>query len=429
MQPKHNSSSQERKSQWIKFIGLLLSVVTGIVVLVSITHRNNSVAVTQNEKLKFETPLLHVNDGSVILEKAQKSASDAGKKATELEQKLADISQSQAKMVEEIQHRMDMIEKNVQGKQQDSAMMASMDPLSAGHDGQNSNGQMIRRDKLNLSNTTSQISEKYRKPVKNPDTYVPAGTFVQGVIIEGADASAAVTAQTAPEPMLIRLTANGTLPNRRQSHLKDCTVTLAASGDISSERGKIRTERLSCVKPDGRIIEIKVEGNIAGADGKNGMRGNPVWRENALLQRAFTAGALSGLSEGISQTYTTNSISPLGATQTTNNGKILQVGAARGTGKAMDKLADYNIQRAEQYHPVIQLSAGSVVDVVFLEGFYLDGKKHNDNEDVEVESKTPQSHTFFSTEQNTQLPLTPEQVARIDARSAELGLNVKQGGG
>jgi conjugal transfer pilus assembly protein TraB len=240
-----------------------------------------------------------------------------------------------------------------------------------------------------------------------------------------------VTAQSEPEPMLIKLTADGTLPNRHHSHLKGCTITLAASGDISSERGKIRTERLSCVKPDGQIIEIKVEGNVAGTDGKNGMRGNPVWRENALLQRAFTAGALSGLSEGISQTYTTNSISPLGNTQTTDSSKILQVGAARGTGKALDKLADYNIQRAEQYHPVIQLSAGTLVDVVFLEGFYLDGKKHNENEEFEVETKqsTTQNHPFFEPESSSQtLPLTPEQVARIDEHSKELGLTVKHEG-
>ena len=45
----------------------------------------------------------------------------------------------------------------------------------------------------------------------------------------------------------------------------------------------------------------------------------------------------------------------------------------------MDKIADYNIRRADQYHPVIQLSAGTIVDVVFLKGFYLDGQKH-DNE-------------------------------------------------
>lgn len=428
MHPNHIDPNQEKKNQWITFIALLSSVVIGVIVLISFVHKDKSVSTSQkDEKLKFETPMLHVNDEKYILEKAQRRASDAEKKASELEQKIVDISQTQTKMVEEFQHRMGMLEKNMQAKREENAMTASLDPLIGQVGESNNPGQMIRRDKLNLVSTSLNIEER-KQPIKTPNTYVPAGTFVQGVIIEGADTSAGVNAQANPEPMLIRLTSNGTLPNRHHSYLKDCVVTLAASGDISSERGKIRTERLSCVKHTGGIIDIPVEGNVAGSDGKNGMRGNPVWRENALLQRAFTAGALSGLSEGLSQTYTTNSISPLGSTQTTNNGKILQVGVARGTGKAMDKLADYNIQRAEQYHPVIQLSAGTVVDVVFLKGFFLDGKRHNENEEEqqEVQTKPVPTHSFFPSTQNSQLPLTPEQVARLDERSKELGLRVKR---
>ena len=61
----------------------------------------------------------------------------------------------------------------------------------------------------------------------------------------------------------------------------------------------------------------------------------------------------------------------MGSTQTVSNDGIFKYGAAQGIGKAMDRLADYNINRAEQYHPVIQLSAGTVVDIVFLKGFSL----------------------------------------------------------
>lgn len=412
-------SQQEKRIQWIKLIALLFIVMAVLLVVIFLINKNDAPTMPhQEEKITLETPMLHVNDSNYILEKAQKKAADAEKKLAELEKKLNDISTMHMSYAQEVRQRMELLEKSTQQKQQEQAMLLSTDPLVNGNDA----SQVIRRDKLNLVVSPS-LEDQYKKPSKNPDTYVPAGTFVQGVIIEGADAAANVTAQTNPEPMLVRLISNGTLPNRRRSHLKDCVVTLAASGDISSERGKIRTERLSCVKPNGEIIDVAVEGNIAGGDGKNGMRGNPVWRENALLQRAFTAGALSGLSEGISQSYTTNSISPLGNTQTTNNGKILQVGAAKGTGKAMDKLADYNIQRAEQYHPVIQLSAGTVVDVVFIKGFYLDGKKHDGNEET-VENKPIPTQSFLQPTDNTQLPLTPEQIARLDQRSKELGLRV-----
>ena len=90
-------------------------------------------------------------------------------------------------------------------------------------------------------------------------------------------------------------------------------VTAAVVGDISSERGQIRLERMSCTFPNGEIVEQPVEGTVFGMDAKNGVRGTPVWREGALLGRAAVAGTLSGLGSAVSQTYTTNSISPLGA--------------------------------------------------------------------------------------------------------------------
>jgi conjugal transfer pilus assembly protein TraB len=83
-------------------------------------------------------------------------------------------------------------------------------------------------------------SDEATLPLKNPETYVPAGTFVQAVMLGGADASAAVNSSSNPVPMLFRITADGTLPNHKKSHLKDCVVTAAVVGDISSERGLIR---------------------------------------------------------------------------------------------------------------------------------------------------------------------------------------------
>jgi conjugal transfer pilus assembly protein TraB len=136
--------------------------------------------------------------------------------------------------------------------------------------------------------------------------------------------------------MLFRLIEQGTLPNHRKSHLKDCVVTAAVVGDISSERGMIRLESLSCAFPNNEVVDQSVEGTIFGSEGKNGVRGNPVWREGALLQRAFAAGALSGFSNALSQTYTANSISTLGNVQTVNGSKVAQYGLANGAGTAMD---------------------------------------------------------------------------------------------
>ena len=211
---------------------------------------------------------------------------------------------------------------------------------------------------------------------KTVENFVPAGTFAKAVLLSGADASAAVNSQTNPDPMLFRIVENGTLPNDATSHLKDCVLTSAVTGDISSERGKIRFERMSCTKEDGSVLEVPVEGYVAGTDGKNGIRGIPVWREGALTERAFIAGTLSGFSDAVQSQYVTTSTSALGSTETINDGDSVKYGVANGFSSASDRLAKYYIQRAEQYHPVIQIGPGVVVDVVFLKGFYIDGLDH-----------------------------------------------------
>lgn len=231
--------------------------------------------------------------------------------------------------------------------------------------------QQIRIDKLSVSSGRSSeaSSEANNKTAKN---YVPAGTFVKAIMLGGADVAAGAMSQSDPVPMLFRILGAGNLPNYRKSSLKNCIVTAAVIGDISSETGKIRLERMSCARPSGRVIDLPVEGTVFGPSGKNGVRGTPVWREKELLQRAFVAGTLSGISDGVSQKYTTTTISPSGAIQTLDKDAIFKHGASQGIGKAMDKLAEYNIRRAEQYHPVIQISAGTLVDIVFLKGFFLE---------------------------------------------------------
>lgn len=238
-------------------------------------------------------------------------------------------------------------------------------------------------------------------------------------MLGAADASAGVNGSANPSPLLFRIVAEGTLPNHQKSHLKDCVVTAAVVGDISSERGQIRIERMSCTFPNGEIVEQQVQGTVFGMDSKNGVRGNPVWREGALLGRAAVAGTLSGIGSGISQSYTTNSISPLGTTQTVSGGDIFKYGAAQGAANAMSKLADYNIRRAEQYHPVIQLSAGQPVDVVFLTGFYLDGRK---NEDVKKETDAG-SDLFSSSGQmaTTGLTISQKELEKIKQHEESMG--------
>jgi len=434
-------------------LAIMISVIVIIIIAGYwlITSHTSDSSESKIEKDKFSSPLKNIDAESIVLEKTQKSYYEVKKQADDIQDKVTNFTNNKNTEIEslkknndELVKRMTTMEKQYQTVLENAASTSShtssipgsdeyqgnLLPAPSGLNSKNSMnapiGNAIREDSLSLTNKASYTENN--KPNKNPDSYVPAGTFVKAIMIGGADASAAVNAQANPVPMLFRLVANGTLPNHKKSHLKDCFITAAAVGDISSERGQIRTESISCVFPSGEVVDQQVEGTVFGPDGKNAVRGNYYMGGARFIGNAFAAGTLSGLSEGLSQTYTSNSISAEGDVQTVNSGRIFQYGAAKGTSKAMDKLADYNIQRADQYHPVIQLSAGTAVDVVFLKGFYLDGRKHEIRDTVSdnIPNKVNNSPTLFP-EQNTEsqtLPLSDESVRRIQARSKELGLRV-----
>ncbi|HVV69604.1 MAG TPA: TraB/VirB10 family protein [Gammaproteobacteria bacterium] len=403
--------------------------------LLSQSSSNNKAVKKPETSTDFTSPLSHVNENSIWVERTQNALAKQQKTTETLQQQLqllsqdkekqAQSSQNENKQVEALQNQVNQLQQTLNKNKPSGVASGGEFPSAPGTsiDGMN-DGTGISEDVLqltpqNLSLKTSAI------PSRNPDTYVPSGTFVRAVMIGGADASAGVSSQSNPTPTLFRIIDPGTLPNHHKSHLKDCVATAAVIGDISSERGQMRLERLSCVSPKGQIIDMPVAGTVFGPEGKNGVRGMPLWREGALLKRAFIAGSLSGLSSGIAQQYTSTALNPYGSTTTVNNSDIFKYGAAQGASNAMDKLADYNIRRADQYHPVIQLSAGTVVDIVFLEGFYLDGQKHDDKTEVTVPpfamttTTSTGSSASLSTPPPQTLPLTPQQIEMLKSQTTQ----------
>lgn len=235
-------------------------------------------------------------------------------------------------------------------------------------------------------------------PLRNIHTYVPAGAFAKAVLLSGLDASAGVSSQANPRPVLLRITSWGTLPRFAQSTLKHCFITGAGIGDISSERAYIRLETLSCRRAQGVLTDFPVYGTVVGPDGKAGIKGRAIWREGLQLQRALLAGSFSGFASGIANTNTVEQLTPLGQTTRVLSGNTLRYGLAQGASNAMERLADYHIKRAEQYQPVIEIKSGTVVDVLFLKGFYVNGYTPSNQQPAATTAPAPA------------IPLTQEEV-------------------
>lgn len=432
---QQNSTPEVKKKQNRNLI-IVISVIVIAFMFLFFAMESKPKAHVQKEQVEFASPIKHVDAESALIEKAETRLAIAEKNTENLKKEVAELSRdkkeqekNQPKEQEQVTlltNRVMELEKKLTQTPTTASTQNYTGTIFPSPNQQETSGknhevlmtQGIRDDDIILAPSV----DAQTVPLKNPETYVPPGTFVKAVTLGGADASAAVNAQANPTPMLFRIIEDGTMPNNKKSRLKGCLATAAVMGDISSERGMARLETLSCIDPDSnRITDMSVEGTVFGSEGKNGIRGTPIWREGALLQRAFVSGSLSGFAKGLSQQYTVNSVSPLGNTQTISGGDVFKYGAAGGASNAMEKLADYNIQRAEQYHPVLQLSAGTTVDLVFLKGFYLDGQKHDDTKQSNVNLNTVQTtgQTVDETK-SLQLPLTPEQIKRLKEHEAEL---------
>ena len=208
-------------------------------------------------------------------------------------------------------------------------------------------------------------------------SWLPAGAYAEAVVLAGVDASAGVSSQGDPRPVLFRLTGKARSAaaegKAMEADVEGCTLTGAAYGDLSSEKVYVRLQTMTCAGSEaGTVIETKVSGFVAGG-GKAGVRGPVVSREGALVEKAFLAGLVSGAGETAANVLQAPA-GTAGAESAASLGDLGRAGLGAGAGSAGRRVADYLIRRAEQYQPVIQLQTGTRVTVVFIEGTRIDGR-------------------------------------------------------
>jgi conjugal transfer pilus assembly protein TraB len=215
-------------------------------------------------------------------------------------------------------------------------------------------------------------NSKAHQLLKTTDNTIPAGAFARAILLGGVDASTSIQSASDPRPVLLRVTDPGTLPRKFKSDLKGCHVLAASYGDISSERVFMRLEKLTCVeRKTGEVVEMNVQGYVAGEDGRAGLRGTVVDRAGESMRNALVGGFFSGMGSFLSEARNPVTFSPMSGLAQTNplsNETILKHGASKGASNALEKYADFYIKRAEQLQPVIQVAAGRPVDIVFSQG-------------------------------------------------------------
>lgn len=195
--------------------------------------------------------------------------------------------------------------------------------------------------------------------------FLPAGSFAASTLISGVEAFTGGTAQSQPQPVVLRVDANAMLPNAANYQVKGCHVLASVWGDMSSERVFGRLATLTCVDSANRLVlSEEVEGVLVDSDGKNGIRGQLLDRQGAKLARSLLAGFAQGMASafGTAQTTTTQTAAGLSTALT---GSSVQAAGYAGAGKAAEQLADFYLKQAEATMPVIAVDAGRKLSVLF----------------------------------------------------------------
>lgn len=367
-------------------VRMLLAVVVGVVVVLTLiisllAEGKHKKTVSQSKELDLtgivDESFTEANAESAMT--AQQSEFELLKKdMAKLNTTINTMMKTQEEQITELnktwQNKLEIIEESSLGKAGDSGASPANNPAVFKDQSLAFNGQITGMGIRPQIHTVSFRKQKhFRSPSRlDPAHYVPSNTSVRAVVLGGADADASVYGQSKNNGvMLFKLLDAGSLPNGQRSRLQGCRVSANTYGDISSERAFATLYRLSCAHPGQPIIDKEITGWVF-YNGKVGIKGKPLMRDNKIMAWAGVSGALSGVAQAAQYAQSMQQFGAFGATSIVPSGNIGPFAAYGGAAKAADKLSEYYVKRAEQYHPVIQVGSGNVVTIVFKDGFYLE---------------------------------------------------------
>lgn len=214
-------------------------------------------------------------------------------------------------------------------------------------------------------------------PTDSPVHYLPAGAVFEGVLLNGMDAPTSSVTQKQPVPALVRIKSESILPSLMsmgEADIRECFLVIGGHGVLATERAQLRTETLSCVREDGRVIEAELEGYAVGEDGKVGLRGRLVSKQGSMIAKSLVSGFLAGFGQAIAPTQVPQlNVTPGSSAQyqSIDMGAAAQAGVGKGISEASKLVAQFYLDMAKEMFPVIEVDAGRKVTIVTLRGIQL----------------------------------------------------------
>lgn len=240
----------------------------------------------------------------------------------------------------------------------------------------NSNGSTTKLRGKALD-TQNQLTKAKKVPAKEKEKpfWLPAGSMITGVMITGVNAPTHPSASSEPEPVNIRITEDVILPGGYTADLKGCTIIGGAIGSLKDDRAKIRSELISCVREDGKAIEVNLLSYASGSDGLQGVKGLRV----SLAAPVVTSSIMAGMAGGFAGAMTPTQIPSLqtgdsgGDTlyKSPDLGQVAGIAGLNGISRSFSRAEEYFMDLADQMHPYIEIQAGRRVEMTTQKGVSL----------------------------------------------------------
>lgn len=222
----------------------------------------------------------------------------------------------------------------------------------------------------NRQNMTVTVSDESQ-------VYLPAGTILTGVSLNGVNVGTGPTAQSNPQIVEMRVKKTAILPNGYRVNLTNCMVINTGFGNLAARRVYLRPTTLSCVDDQGHVIEAAIKGTVVGADGIAGIDGVVVDHQGKLIAKGFMAGLFSGLGGAFSPTSVIPlRINPGNTTQYQypSGQQVMGSAIAGGVNNAGSMIAKLYIDEAKALQPTLQINPGVTADIILEQGAYVKKK-------------------------------------------------------
>lgn len=267
---------------------------------------------------------------------------------------------------------------------------------------------LTQREKVNQNIRNVSLASKNQET--KPSFYIPPGTILSGVAMTGADVPTGPNSKSEPLPLLFRIKDLAILPNYQLLDIRECFVLVSSYGDLSSERAHMRTETLSCVTNENKVIDSKLDAFASGEDGKAGIRGRIVSKAGSVIAK----GAMASFIEGISNIFQPSrvraiSINPSSTEQyqMPNTDFALTQGAFAGARSTAMQIKDYYMKTADSIFPIIEVDAGRNLDFIVTRGVTITPKSQGE---ITPSSQGNNSPTHQGSESKVNA-MTPKNIA------------------